>query len=286
MFSLVHSRSSNRPPLPTNELGRSHRINNGWNQGGAKTSTGALPNNTLSLPRELSVSASGQLRQRFVPELQKLRQKHTHVAAQSLPSGGVAGAKSVDGAAGLQLEIMATFKVPAEGFAHKFGLLVLAAADKSEYTAITFDPRREHVLLDRTRSGASIDADVRGGPWPQPSGPEISVHVYVDHAVVEMIAFSNSTIGGATEPQLRAVESTAIAAWVQYVAPARHACVCNYPSPSRRHLPSLALHDAGARVNVVGRRALRATAWRSTRRGMESCSRRSTCGNCAHRRMI
>lgn len=211
----MHSRSSNLFLLPTNEQVCSHRINNGWNQGGAKTPTGALPNNTLSLPRELSVTASGQLRQRFVPELQKLRQKHTHVAAQSLPSGGVAAAKFVDGAAGLQLEILATFKLPVKGFSHKFGLLVLAAADKSECTAITFDPHREHVLLDRTQSGAPIDADIRGGPWPQPIGPEISVHVYVDHAVVELIAFSNLTIGGVTEPQLRAVENTAIAAWVQ-----------------------------------------------------------------------
>eukprot|EP01043_Picozoa_sp_COSAG02_P016859 COSAG02_NODE_751_length_17653_cov_172.765011_2_plen_234_part_00 len=208
-------------PLPALTNYRcSHRINNGWNQGGPKTATGVLPNNTLSLPRELSATVSGQLRQRFVPELQKLRQKHTHVADQLLPSGGMAAAKSVDGAAGLQLEIMATFKVPTGGVSCKFGLLVLAAADKSEYTAITFDPRREHVLLDRTRSGASINADIRGGPWPQPSGAEISVHIYVDHAIVELIAFSNSTTGVVTEPELKAVESTAIAAWVQCVATA------------------------------------------------------------------
>ena len=176
-----------------------------------------MPNNTLSLPRELSVTSTGQLRQRFVPELQNLRQKHTQIAAQLLPSGGVAAAKSIDGAAGLQLEIMATFKLPTTGFSSKFGLLVLAAADKSEYTAITFDPRREHVLLDRTHAGALIDADVRGGPWPQPCGSEISVHIYVDHAVVELIAFSNSTTGGVTRPGLKGVENTAIAAWVQCV---------------------------------------------------------------------
>lgn len=209
-----------------------HRINNGWNQGGGKTAVGALPNNTLSLPRDLSATASGQLRQRFVPELQKLRVNHTHVGSQLIPTGGVAGAKPVHGATGLQLEIIATFKLPTSGFSRKFGLLVLAAADKSEYTAITFDPRREHVLLDRTRSGAPIDSDVRGGPWPQPFGAEISVHVYVDHAVVELIAFSNATTEGATNPQLKGIENTAIAAWVQCVAPAKVHCTFGPLHPS------------------------------------------------------
>jgi sucrose-6-phosphate hydrolase SacC (GH32 family) len=64
-------------------------INNGWNQGGGKVSPNVeAPNNTLSLPRDLSVTSGGLLRQRCVPELQQLRKKHTAVGPQALPSGG------------------------------------------------------------------------------------------------------------------------------------------------------------------------------------------------------
>jgi sucrose-6-phosphate hydrolase SacC (GH32 family) len=54
-------------------------LNNGWNQGGSKAAP-PLPNNTLTLPRELTATARGQLRQRFVPELQRLRRAHVSSA--------------------------------------------------------------------------------------------------------------------------------------------------------------------------------------------------------------
>ena len=132
-------------------------------------------------------------------------------------SGGPQHATFISGAQGLQLEIWATFSCAPGAIAEapgggKFGLLVLAAATRSEYTAIVFDSARQHFLLDRTHSGLNSDADIRGGPWPM--GDEaaaaeessdrvsVSVHAYVDHAVVEMIA--NSTANASTTP---------IAAW-------------------------------------------------------------------------
>ena len=104
-------------------------LNNGWNQGGS-TAQHSLPNNTLSLPRDLSVTASGQLRQRFVPELQKLRQAHTGLSARPLQSGGMSNLQFVAGAGGLQLEIIARFKLSKLTLG-KFGLVVLASADKA-----------------------------------------------------------------------------------------------------------------------------------------------------------
>ena len=48
-------------------------------------------NNTLSLPRDLSVGYNGTSRfvkQAFIPELKTLRRGHTELVAQSLPTGG------------------------------------------------------------------------------------------------------------------------------------------------------------------------------------------------------
>ena len=129
-----------------------------------------LRNYTMSLPRDLSVTSDGLLRQRFIPELQKLRiaSSHVHVGGQPLASGGIPKAAFVKGAAGRQLEIMARFRVGASALVaqRKFGLAVLAEPSMAEYTSITLDPAREHVLLDRRQSGVSVDSDVRGGPWP------------------------------------------------------------------------------------------------------------------------
>ena len=93
-----------------------------------------------------------------MPELQKLRTKHTHMGAQPLPGGGIAQAELLpSSAAGLQLEIIASFKLSnlttdrsRQQAAGKFGVAVLAASDKHEYTAITFDLTREQLLLDRS----------------------------------------------------------------------------------------------------------------------------------------
>jgi hypothetical protein len=64
---------------------------------------------------------------------------------------------------------------------------------------------REQVVLDRSHSGRVSDEDVRGGPWPDPESTTLSLHAYVDHAVVEFIA------GGGTNGS---DASTALAAWV------------------------------------------------------------------------
>ena len=197
-------------------------INNGWDQGPGEPdrTPQTYSNNTLSLPRDLSVGPTGQLRQRFVPELAMLRQNHTRVGKRQLKAGGVAKAEFVQGGSGLQLEIRATFsRDPAAKFGPgTFGLLVLADASLEEYTAISFDPMRSHFLLDRSHSGLAEDEDVRGGPWPAPASESVTVHIYVDRVVVECIANASSWIdkkhGQASEDG-----TTAIAAWVAPTSP-------------------------------------------------------------------
>ena len=175
-------------------------------------------NNTLSLPRDLSITQTGQLRQKFAPELAQLRTTHTHVGTQPLAVGGVPKAQFIKGGAGLQLEIVATFsRDPATLEAGKFGILVFAATNLSEYTAIAFDSAREQFLLDRRHSGLAADEDVRGGPWPEPQSASVTVHAYIDHAVVEMIA--NATLVDKKTGAYLSDASTPIAAWVNPTSP-------------------------------------------------------------------
>lgn len=184
-------------------------INNGWDQGpGEPDRTGAQANhNTLSLPRDLSLTPAGQMRQRFVPELRSLRQgSGTRLESRALPAGGVSAAQFVAGAEGLQIEVLATFSIDPTKAKGRFGLLVLAATDRSEFVAIAFDATRGHFMLDRSMEGQSVDADVRAGPWPETGTTTVTVHAYVDHAVVEMIANATGTAGSEG--------CTAIAAWV------------------------------------------------------------------------
>jgi hypothetical protein len=189
-------------------------------------------NNTLSLPRDLSVGYNGTgssrfVKQAFIPELKTLRRGHTELAAQSLPTGGAGEPQWLPAAAGAQIEIFATFQVSASAVdrlqaadrhdgtvAALFGLVVLASnasvgvsggsdtAVAAERTVIAFDLSRKMVQLDRRLSGASLDADVRAGPWPDGSnGTEVTVHAFIDHAVVSLIAGNQTAISAWVAPQ-------------------------------------------------------------------------------------
>lgn len=122
-----------------------------------------------SLARDLSLSPSGKLLQRFVPELRMLR----------LPP---ADAPFV----GLQAEVYAQFvhiaaDDNAEGTA---GVSVLASLDNPiEKTRVGVDWSTETVFVDGTRQG---NPAVRAGPLLG-SKTNVSVHVYVDHAYVTAI---------------------------------------------------------------------------------------------------
>ena len=87
-----------------------------------------------------------------------------------------------------------------------------------ERTVIAFDLKRKMVQLDRRLSGASVDADVRAGPWPggnssyiknssagaassSNSTTEVTVHAFVDHAVVSLITGNETAISAWVAPQ-------------------------------------------------------------------------------------
>ena len=221
-------------------------INNGWDQGEPwvepdRPKDGPLgrgtSNNTLSLPRDLSVGYSGNgsrfVKQAFIPELKTLRRAHTTLPAQSVPTSDAAEPHWLpETAFGPQIEIFATFVLSASAVhqlqepgrdgvasAPLFGLTLLASnasvvssfgvvrttAAVGERTVIAFDLSRKMVRLDRRSSGASVDADVRAGPWPDDgsgsSTNKVTVHAFVDHAVVSLIVGNQTAISAWVAPQ-------------------------------------------------------------------------------------
>ena len=111
------------------------------------------------------------------------------------------------GVGGSQLEIVAVFAVP-RGFAGAVGLVVLASDAAAEATAIELDRAASQVRLDRTRSGSAMDADVRAGPWPNTTracgdgddDETITLHVFVDHSVISLIAENQTAITAWVHP--------------------------------------------------------------------------------------
>lgn len=228
--------------------GRSRRVLFGWQQDG-NSDGGAQKNdnmNAMTLPRDISLSpTSGAILQRFIPELQTLRVKNWMQPTGSLDrskkavsfpsSGGVAAAVPLP-ASGAQLEISTTISYGSN--ATRFGFLVLAGqtGDQqmggegrySEFTVIGFDVVRNQIFVDRSRCGTDLDADVRAGPWPTElvhmegdktapvagvigAGKRVSLHMYVDHAIVTLIVNNQTAFSVWAHPS--SSKSTGLALW-------------------------------------------------------------------------
>lgn len=161
-------------------------------------------NNTLALPRDLSMAADGTLRQAFVHELQSCRRRHTHLANVTLDRRTSNRSQPhFIAASGTQLEILARFRLAEPLAVGKFGLVVLSSGAE-EYTAIAFDQARRHMLLDRSKSGPPGllgNNDVRAGPWLG-SSVDVLLHAYVDNQIVSFIANNETSISAWVDPTM------------------------------------------------------------------------------------
>ena len=204
-----------------------NELSNGWDQGmncQGKRDQWRIPgcenrtletietNNTLALPRDLTVAPDGSLRMAFVPELQNTRRQHIRVANLTLSAetvGNRAAPHFLDDVSGTQLEIEAVFTVPTHVSAGQFGLVVLSSGAE-EYTAIAFDWPRKHVVLDRTKSGATGlqgDDDARAGPWIADDARAVNagevtvrLHAFVDNQIVSLIVDNQTAISAWVNP--------------------------------------------------------------------------------------
>ena len=141
------------------------------NETGRRVAIAWVGNGTFaaqSLARDLSLAADGSLRQRFVPELRRLRMRATS-------------------APGMQAEVQARVIVPAnkesEAAPGSFGFSVLGVPGDAEQTRVGIDLATGTAFIDGTLQG---NAAVRAAPLLG-SSSNVSIHAYADHSYVTAI---------------------------------------------------------------------------------------------------
>ena len=149
----------------------------------------------LSLPRELSLSDSGELRQRPARELRDLRTDHVDLSEGSLDDEY----RSLD-TSGTAVEIEA--EITLEGDA-TFELVVRESPDGEEHTSIRYTG--EEVIVDREH--ASLDPGVASDALRMPvgsgnenGGTSLDLRVFVDGSVIEVFANEHSCLTSRVYP--------------------------------------------------------------------------------------
>ena len=128
--------------------------------------------NAQSLPRDLSLAKDKSLRQRFVPELQMLRQKHSPRNSASVQVG-------------LQAEVFATLPPGCGGPSSEGQLEAQACGFRlGSFGELSMDQPRGLVVLNLS---AGNNSRVRAGPIPPASAAGYEVHMYIDHSILELI---------------------------------------------------------------------------------------------------
>lgn len=122
----------------------SNRRNSGWS-------------GVMTMPRVLELNADHELVVKPAPELERLRLLPTRLSAEPVR---FANEIPFDGVSGSSLEIHAEFGVSS---AKQFGIKVGVSPEGDEETAILFDPTRQEVRIDFSKSSA--DPSIRYKNW-------------------------------------------------------------------------------------------------------------------------
>ena len=139
----------------------------------------------LTLPREISVSGDGIVRQRPAAELLALRGEHT-VHAEDFTHGP----QPVElGGVGRAFDLTARLE-PTAGA----GLRLLTNPDGSEYLDIRIDAAAGELVVDRDH--ASLDARAHGGSYrmPCPTDGPVELRMVVDHSIAEVFLTSTGQV--------------------------------------------------------------------------------------------
>ena len=154
--------------------------------------------NVQSLPRDLSfhgnqTNSPPQLYQAFVPELKTLRKPETQRTITTF--------NSISYGLGQHIELSATFHSD-DGFPDQFGLEVFKGQHES--TSIVVYSKYQVVCINGTLQGA---VTLRCGPlYPNsdvhsfPNKKVVSMHVYLDHILVEVIVNNITAITASVNP--------------------------------------------------------------------------------------
>lgn len=143
----------------------------------------------MSLPRVLLPRSDGALGVQPAPELRSLRGRHTSLQHCTV-SPTLTSPLELQGAA---LEIAAEF-LPRQ--AAQFGLKVRCAPDGSEQTLIAYDPASGWLSIDREHSSMepAVHREPRGTQVRLAEGEGLTLHVFVDHSVLEVYANARACI--------------------------------------------------------------------------------------------
>lgn len=149
----------------------------------------------LSLPRELSLSAAGDLEQRPARELEGLRGDHVALSDVHLD----AESKTLD-VTGTAVEIGATVAVEDDA---AFELVVRESPDDEERIPIRYTG--EEVIVDRERASLDPEAASDAQRMPAGSGTEdgrasLDLRVFVDGSVIEVFANGHSCLTSRVYP--------------------------------------------------------------------------------------
>ena len=196
------------------ERGAGRRTLHAWLQNG-DSGGGDGPythDNTVALPRDISLGPRGDLFQAFVPELLALRAGATSHVLQPGLSLPVNGAPAVLALSSNQVEIVANFSLASPGGGVSFGVFLHmdpTFTTSSARTAVGIradcagargtrsgaGDKAALLFFDRTLTDAAEDADVRAGPMPlvgcaDASAVSASLRCFLDGPLVECIVES------------------------------------------------------------------------------------------------
>ncbi|QGQ99548.1 glycoside hydrolase family 32 protein [Paenibacillus psychroresistens] len=185
---------------PNNLLdGQGRRIMWGWL---TEVARGAFPvigewAGVQSLPRILSLAESGKLQYQPAPELQMLRNSHHTFETRNIAVG-----EWLTGVQGRSLEIIAEFKLENETI--PFGIKVLQSPDGEEETVIVYDPSFGTLSVERGKSSLSDKPHKSNliGRLDIKKGQKLTLHVFVDHSVIEVFANEITCISTRIYPTL------------------------------------------------------------------------------------
>jgi len=149
------------------------RVMIGWVQEGRPVSAQVAAgwSGVMSLPRELTLGADGQLRMRPVAEVQSLRRERVR-------AGDIRGDT---------LELDLAMQPPPAG---RCGVAVRRTPDAREQTLIVYDTDAHELIVDRVNS--SLDPAVRSSPHTAPlelsSAEPLRLRVFLDRSCLEVFA--------------------------------------------------------------------------------------------------
>jgi beta-fructofuranosidase len=147
----------------------------------------------ISLPRILSLSKEGKLRIQPHPNINTLRGSHYELSGKIITPQSEGILKEFYGNA---LEINVHFQADTQNSAERYGLRVLCSPDRLEETLIIYDRNKNWLEINRDRS--SLDpknrAKSKGGSFALADGETLSLQIYIDHSVIEVIANNRQSI--------------------------------------------------------------------------------------------